>query len=158
MDNQVISFHYTLKDEKGGVIDSSRNSHPMSFLVGRSQIIPGLEKILVTLQKGDKREVAIAAADAYGAYDKALVREFPRNKFPKKEIQVGQVFQIGQGENHRVATVTAVSDAHVTLDANHPLAGKDLNFEVEMMEMREATVEEVVHGHAHGEGGHGHGH
>lgn len=158
MSKQVISFHYVLKDREGKVLDSSQGSDPLAFVEGTGHIIPGLEVELKTLKAGEKRSITVLAAQAYGEYDSALVMEIPRTQFdPKEEIAVGDQFRAGApGEAPMVFTVTGLSEAAVNVDGNHPLAGQDLYFEVEMVEIRPATVDEIEHGHPHGPGGHHH--
>jgi FKBP-type peptidyl-prolyl cis-trans isomerase SlyD len=156
---RVISFHYTLTDSSGEVIDTSRDQNvPFSFLEGSGQIIPGLEKALALLSVGDTRKVEVAAADAYGTVDEQLMVKVPREKLPNSaELQEGDQFQ-ATGPNGEVLLfrVIGIEGAEVALDGNHPLAGEDLTFDVEMMAVRDATAEEMAHGHAHGEGGHHH--
>ncbi len=152
---QVISVHYTLADKSGKTIDSSRGGNPLIFLEGAGQIIPGLEASLILLKTGDKKEIEIPYSQAYGAFDEALVYQDPREKFPK-DIKVGDIFQVNHGDSHQVITVMDVSDELVTVDGNHPLAGQDLFFSVEVMDMRAATQEEIEHGHIHDPHGHTH--
>lgn len=151
---KVVSFHYTLKDGKGNVLESSFGDEPLSYLEGVGQIIPGLESALMGLKIGDKKSVAVKAAEAYGEHDKEMVVEVPRQQIPKPDVQVGDQFHADSGHGHaQVVVVTAVTDTHVTVDANHPLAGQDLHFDVEITGVREATKEELEHGHIHGAGG-----
>lgn len=151
---KVVSFHYTLKDSKGKVLESSVGDDPLSFLEGVGQIIPGLESAIIGMKSGDKKSVAVKAEDAYGEYDKELLVEVPRAQIPKPDVQVGDQFQADSGQGHvQVVVVTAVSPTHITVDGNHPLAGQDLHFDVEVTEVREATKDELEHGHAHGPGG-----
>jgi FKBP-type peptidyl-prolyl cis-trans isomerase SlyD len=129
----------------------------MSYLEGVGQIIPGLEKQLQGLKKGDKKSIHVPAADAYGEHDDALIVEVPRDAIPKKDVEVGDQFHAqGDDGEPRVVVVTEVTDKTVTVDGNHPLSGEDLQFEVEITEVREATAEELQHGHAHGPDGHHH--
>jgi FKBP-type peptidyl-prolyl cis-trans isomerase SlyD len=154
---KVVSFHYTLKDSKGNVLESSFGDEPLSFLEGVGQIIPGLENAIQGLKKGEKKSVAVKAEEAYGEYEQELVVQVPREQIPKKDVEVGDRFHADSGQGHsQVVVVTAVSDTHVTVDGNHPLAGQDLHFDVEIAEVREATSEELEHGHSHGPGGHQH--
>jgi FKBP-type peptidyl-prolyl cis-trans isomerase SlyD len=154
---KVVSFHYTLKDSKGNVLESSFGDEPLSYLEGVGQIIPGLESAIQGLKKGDKKSVAVKAEEAYGEYEQELVVQVPREQIPKKDVEVGDRFHADSGQGHsQVVVVTAVSDTHVTVDGNHPLAGQDLHFDVEIAEVREATSEELEHGHSHGPGGHQH--
>lgn len=156
--NNVVSFHYTLKDSNGNVLESSFGDEPLSYLEGVGQIIPGLESALHGLKQGDKRSVHVKAADAYGEHDQELVVQVPRAQIPKDNVQVGDKFHADSGQGQmQVVVVTDVSDSHVTVDGNHPLSGQDLSFDVEITEVRAATKEELTHGHAHGPGGaHGH--
>ncbi|MBI3544942.1 MAG: peptidylprolyl isomerase [Deltaproteobacteria bacterium] len=155
---RVVTFHYTLKDKEGKVLDSSQGHDPMTYLEGSGQIIPGLENALKTAKTGDKQNVAVKAAEAYGEHDTSLVFEVPRSQFPPGEqIDVGMKFRAGApDEPSPVFTVTHASDSHVKVDGNHPLAGQDLFFDVEVTDVRDATLEEIKHGHAHGPGGHHH--
>jgi FKBP-type peptidyl-prolyl cis-trans isomerase SlyD len=156
MPAKVISFHYTLKDPTGKKLDSSDGDEPLSFLEGVGQIIPGLESALLKLKVGEKKEIKVPAKDAYGARDEKRVIDVPLAQLPKKDIKIGDMFQAGQGEHSPPLTVIKVTPEHATLDANHPLAGVDLTFNVEITDIREATPEETDHGHAHGVGGHSH--
>jgi FKBP-type peptidyl-prolyl cis-trans isomerase SlyD len=155
---RVVSFHYTLKDKAGKMIDSSDKQGPMVFMEGSGQIIPGLESELKKLSRGEKKNIFVKAQDAYGEYRKDMVVEVPRSQFPKGEkIQVGDRFQVSEDhEPSPVFMVVSITDQNVTLDGNHPLAGQDLSFDVEVTEIRDATQEEISHGHAHGPGGHHH--
>ena len=156
MVKQVITFHYTLTNKEGKTIDSSRSGNPLIFLEGSGQIIPGLETAIATLIKGDKKNITVPYGQAYGPHDETQIFHVPRSKFPSKEIKVGDMFQIGKDHDYKVVTVVELSDNEVTVDANHPLAGKDLDFAVEIIDRREATPEEITHGHVHGAGGHDH--
>ncbi len=155
MNPRVISFHYTVVDGESRKIDSSEGRAPLTILEGAGQIITGLERELSSLKEGDARKLTIPAADAYGERIDSLVSKVERERFPKAEIQVGERFRGGE-EGGPVLVVSEVSDSHVTLDANHPLAGQDLTFDVRVMQVRQATDEEMQHGHAHGEHGHSH--
>ena len=153
---KVVSFHYTLTNAQGDVLDQSQE-HPMPYLHGAGNIIPGLEKELAGKKVGDKLTVNVPAAEAYGEYHEQLVNDVPREAFQGvDQIEPGMQFQADTPEGMQVITVKAVSGETVTVDANHPLAGQDLNFDVEIVEVREATEEESAHGHVHGVGGHHH--
>ena len=152
---KVISFHYTLTNSRGETLDSSEGRTPLSFLQGVGQIIPGLEAALAGLPPGARERVEVAAAQAYGEHDAERVVEVPRDRLPKQNVEIGDVFHAPR--HPHPLTVVAVSETSVKLDANHPLAGVDLRFDVEVVEVREATAEELAHGHAHG-GGCGHHH
>ena len=156
MTAKVISFHYTLTDPSGKKLDSSEGDEPLSFLEGAGQIIPGLEAALSKLKAGEKKQVKVVAKDAYGNRDDKKVVEVPLEQLPKKDVKIGDMFQTGQDHHSPPVTVIKVTSKHATLDANHPLAGIDLTFDIEITEIRDATSEEVDHGHAHGAGGHHH--
>ena len=153
---KVVSFHYTLTNAQGDVLDQSQE-HPMPYLHGAGNIIPGLEKELAGKKVGDKLTVNVPAAEAYGEYHEQLVNDVPREAFQGvDQIEPGMQFQANTPEGVQVITVKAVNGETVTVDANHPLAGQDLNLDVEIVEVREATEEESAHGHVHGVGGHHH--
>ena len=156
MANKVISFHYTLTDSTGKTLDSSAGGEPLTFLEGGGQIIPGLETHLRAMKAGDKKNVTVKAKDGYGEKDPGNIVEVSLDKMPTRGIKVGDRFRAGDGPHAPVVTVTKVTDTHVTLDGNHPLAGMDLTFDVEITEIRDATKEELDHGHVHGAGGHHH--
>lgn len=164
MQTRVISFHYDLTDTEGTALDSSKSTEPLSFLEGQSQIIPGLESVLRLMEVGDKKKINVKAEDAYGEYDEKLSLKVPRKQFPSSEsVEVGDTFQMGTPEGTQdhegpVFTVVDTDEEHIYVDGNHPLAGKDLIFDVEVTQVRIATDEELNHGHAHGAHGHGHHH
>lgn len=149
MAQQVVTFHYDLKDKDNALVDSSRGEKPLTILEGAGQIISGLETVLMASQKGDIKDVLIPYQDAYGPYDQMLVSQVPRDQFPPQPIKTGDMFQIQREGTPRVITVIDVTDAIITIDANHPMAGKDLNFHIEIIGRRDATPEEIEHGHVH---------
>lgn len=153
----VVSFHYTLKDDQGNIIDQSAEGHPLPYLHGHGNIIPGLENALLGKSVGDKLSVHVPAAQAYGEYNPDLVDTVPADMFQGVEnIEVGMQFQAQTDHGVQIVTVKAVEGDQIVVDANFPLAGQDLNFDVEIVEIREATPEELDHGHVHGAGGHHH--
>ena len=150
----VVLINYTLTDDKGEKLDSSDGT-PLAYLHGNGNLIPGLERELEGKSAGDKLSVKITAADAYGEYDKALVQRVPRRALKGVgNIRVGMQLHTQSAHGVRAVTVTQIAGDMVTLDANHPLAGQNLNFDVEITEVRAATEEELAHGHVHGPGGH----
>jgi len=157
MSNQVISFDYVLTAKGGKVIDASTKGKPLIFISGMGQIIPGLENILLTMQPAEKKTVTIEAKEAYGIHDERLIYKVERSKLPTPEIKVGDMFEVGEGEHYSPVTITAINGEEITLDGNHPLAGEDLTFAVEIVDNRPATAEELAHGHIHGGAGCGHG-
>ena len=155
--DQVVSIHYTLRNDAGDVLDSSAAGEPLTYLHGHGNLIPGLERELAGKNTGDKLSVKIAPADAYGEYDKALVQRVPRRALKGvPDVRVGMRLQAQTEHGPRAVTVTQLTGDLVTLDGNHPLAGQNLNFEVEVAEVRAASAEELEHGHVHGAGGHHH--
>ena len=157
-ENSAVSFHYTLTDDAGQKIDSSAGQDPLAYLHGAGNIIPGLENALEGKTIGDKLNVAVTAEEGYGPVQQELIQEVPRSAFQGVEsIEIGMQFEAQTGQGGAVpVTVTAVTDETVTVDGNHPLAGKSLNFDVTIEAVREATAEELEHGHVHGAGGHQH--
>jgi len=156
-DNKVVSIHYTLKNPAGEVIDSSEGNDPLMYLHGASNIIPGLEKELLGKQAGDKLNVTVQPDEGYGQVHQEMVQEVPRDAFQGVDyIQVGQRFEAESNQGPISVVVTAVTDDTVTVDGNHPLAGIVLDFDVEVVDVRDASEEEVSHGHPHGPEGHAH--
>jgi FKBP-type peptidyl-prolyl cis-trans isomerase SlyD len=152
----VVTIDYTLTDDHGEVLDSSKGEEPLTYIHGSGSIIPGLESALAGKSAGDSLQVKIPPVEGYGERDEDLVQAVPRNRFPNGEIEVGMRFHAQGTDGSRVVTVVAVDDSNVTVDANHPLAGMTLAFEVKVLEVRDATAEELEHGHVHGEGEHQH--
>jgi FKBP-type peptidyl-prolyl cis-trans isomerase SlyD len=155
--NNVVNIKYTLTDNDQNVIDKSEDGS-FSFLIGANNIIPGLESALIDKVVGDKFDVKIAPADAYGEHNAELIHKVPRTQFPADvEIQAGMQFQ-GQAPNGQmtVVTVKEIVEDNVMIDNNHPLAGVELNFDVEVTDVREASETEIEHGHVHNENDHHH--
>jgi len=154
---KVVTLNYTLTDNEGNVIDQS-NDGSFAYLHGASNIIPGLENALTGKSAGDSLNVAVEPAEAYGERDPSKTQAVPRNMFPEDtDIAVGMQFHAqGPGGETLVVTVADVAEDTVTVDGNHPLAGMQLNFAVEVMDVRDASAEELDHGHVHGPGGHDH--
>jgi FKBP-type peptidyl-prolyl cis-trans isomerase SlyD len=151
---RVVSFHYTLRDPSGRVIDTSAGAEPITYLEGAGQIIEGLDEQLRTAEAGEKRSVQVPAAKAYGERDPAQIQRVKRTLLPVDgALKIGDQFQTDSDRYAPVVTVVAIEGDDVTLDANHPLAGVDLTFDVQITEARAATPEELQHGHAHGAGG-----
>ncbi|MBB3183142.1 FKBP-type peptidyl-prolyl cis-trans isomerase SlyD [Halomonas fontilapidosi] len=155
--NSVVAFHYTLTNDSGEVLDSSEGREPLTYLHGAGNIIPGLEKELEGHATGEKLQVKVSPEEGYGDVQPQLVQEVPRDAFQGVEnVEPGMQFQAQTQGGPLMVTVTQVDGDTVTVDGNHPLAGQPLNFDVEIAEVREASEEEVEHGHVHGEGGHEH--
>ncbi len=157
--NTVVTMTYTLTNDQGDVLDQADASQPFAYLHGANNIIPGLENALAGKQASDSLTVTIAPADAYGERDERMTQQIPREMFgnvPAEQLVVGAQFQAQTNGGVEVITIAAVDANTVTIDANHPLAGVTLTFDVTILEVRAASAEEVAHGHAHGIGGHHH--
>jgi FKBP-type peptidyl-prolyl cis-trans isomerase SlyD len=156
--NKVITLNYTLKDNEGNIIQTTSNGETFQFLSGNQQILPKLEFEIENMIIGSKKNVKIPTNEAYGEYSEKAVQQVNKNNFPKDiDLQVGMEFITNSPEGHQMPFVIAnIQNEEVTIDFNHPLAGKDLEFDVELIDVREATVEEMQHGHVHGPGGHHH--
>jgi len=155
--NKVVSIHYTLKSDDGEVLDSSDGKTPLPYIHGTGQLIPGLEKELEGKEKGNELKVVIAPADAYGEYSQEQVFVVNKDGFQgDEELKEGLQVQLDTGNGQAVGVVSKIEGDNVTLDLNHPLAGTTLHFEVKIEDIRDATPEELDHGHSHGEGGHQH--
>lgn len=156
-DQKVVTLHYILTDSEGRLIDKSDDGS-FAYLHGASNIIPGLEDALAGRSTGDEVTVAVAPEDGYGARNDAMLQQVPKSMFEDgSQIAVGSQFQ-AQGPNGEmlVVTVVEIEDEHVVVDGNHPLAGVDLHFSVTIVDVRDASTEEIEHGHAHGPEGHHH--
>ena len=141
MSQQVISFHYSLTDADGVVIESSKDRDPVSFISGMGMIVPGLEKEIINYTVGQKGHVEVKAEEGYGLIDFAKYVQVPRESLPKQDIKVGDMFQSNQSP--LPFTVKQITETHVVLDGNHPLAGEDLVFDVEILEIRDASEQEL---------------
>mgnify|MGYP001814738028 FL=1 len=156
-DKMVVTIDYTLKDDNGTVLDSSTEGN-FAYLHGAHNIIPGLENALSGKLAGDEVEVSVSPGEGYGERNDSMIQSVPRDMFDsEQEIQVGMQFHAQSPEGEMiVVTVTDVADDDITVDGNHPLAGVNLNFGVKVVDVREASQEEIEHGHVHGPGGHQH--
>ena len=150
-DNSVVSMHYKLTNAGGELLDSSEGREPLTYLHGAGNIIPGLENALVGKVAGDSLQVEITPAEGYGEVRQELLQVVPREAFQGVEqIEPGMAFQAqGQDGTTRQIVVREINGNDITVDGNHPLAGVDLHFDVQIIEVREASAEEVAHGHAH---------
>ncbi|MGW8227775.1 MAG: FKBP-type peptidyl-prolyl cis-trans isomerase [Gammaproteobacteria bacterium] len=156
-DKMVVTLDYTLKDDDGNILDSSNDGN-FTYLHGAHNIIPGLENALTGKTAGDEVSVTVNPAEGYGERNDSMVQAVPRDMFDsEQEIEVGMQFHAQSPEGDMVVvTVMDVDDENITVDGNHPLAGMNLNFGVKVLDVREATTEELDHGHVHGPGGHHH--
>lgn len=154
-DRSVASFHYTLTNDKGEVLDSSSGREPLFYLHGAGNIVQGLEKAMTGRSAGDKFSVQVSPEEGYGRRDPKLVQSVPKRAFRGAgELRPGMQFRSDGGSGSVV--ITAIHGDMVTVDGNHPLAGATLHFDIEITEVREASEEELQHGHVHGAGGHHH--
>ena len=157
--NTVVTMAYTLTDANGQLLDKADAAPPFAYLHGAQNIIPGLENALTGKQANDKVQVTIEPKDAYGERNDKLTQPVPRAMFggvPEEKLVPGAQFQAQTNAGVEIVTITAVDGDTITIDANHPLAGVTLNFDVQILDVRTATQDEITHGHAHGAGGHHH--
>jgi len=156
-ENAVVVIDYTLTDNDGEVIDSSEGAGPLAYLQGMGNIIPGLEEALLGKEAGDEVKASIEPEKAYGERHEDMKQDVPKELFGGIDnIEVGMQFQSETDEGPVMVTVVSIGEEMITVDGNHPLAGGHLNFDVKIREVREASAEELEHGHVHGEGGHHH--
>ncbi len=152
--DKVVSIDYKLTNQQGEVLDTSEGREPLSYLHGRGNIIPGLEKALEGKAQGESLQVTVPPDEAYGERQEGLQQQVPRDRFEGvPDLQAGMQFRVQTDAGDRIVTVIAVEGDTVTLDANHVLAGETLQFDVTIRDIRDATEEELTHGHAHGPGG-----
>jgi FKBP-type peptidyl-prolyl cis-trans isomerase SlyD len=153
--NKVVTINYSLKDESGALLESSEGQGPLTYLHGVGNLIPGLEASLEGKSAGSSLKVSIPPEDAYGVWAQEKVVQVQRSQFSGiDDVKVGMQFSVQSEAGEEVVTVSKVEGDTITIDANHPLAGKTLTFDVSVVGIREATAEELDHGHVHGHGGH----
>jgi len=158
-DNKVVVLHYAVSDSEDTLIDSSYDHEPLSVIQGSHYLIPGLEEALVDHEAGDKFEVEVSAENAYGQREDGFVQTVPKEMFAGiEDLEVGSQLRATTDEGEQTVIVIDVTEDEITVDGNHPLAGIDLKFDVEILAVRDATEEELAHGHVHAEGGCGHSH
>ena len=155
-DNSVVRFHYTVSEPGKGQLESSRAMEPLSVLIGHGSIIPGLESAMRGREAGDKFEVTVSPEQAYGEHREGMTQRLPRKHFKGAKLTPGMQVVLPTEQGQRAMTVKKVGISVVDVDLNHPMAGKTLDFAVEILEVREASAEEISHRHAHGDGGHQH--
>lgn len=149
----VAAIHYTLTDNDGNILDSSNGREPLHYIQGIGNLILGMEEGMEGKKKGDKFQIKVSPEKGYGVKDPAMMQKVPMKAFGGEAVTPGMKFHTNEGH---VVTVTEVINDIVTVDANHALAGVELNFDVEVLEVRLASAEEISHGHVHGAGGHHH--
>lgn len=153
----MVSIQYTLTDDKNAVLDRSTAQDPLVYLHGTGSLIPGLEQALEGHIAGDKLQVTVKPEDGYGVRNDKMLQNVKKSEFPKdEELEIGMRFQVSSEDGPMVLTVVKITDEEVIVDANHPLAGVTLHFDVEIVGVREATENELSHGHAHGPDDHHH--
>ncbi|CAH9059664.1 FKBP-type peptidyl-prolyl cis-trans isomerase SlyD [Pseudoalteromonas holothuriae] len=156
--NKVVRMHYSVLDNDNNTIDNSFDGEPLVFIVGTGYLISGLENALMDKQAGDKLSVTVEPENGYGERHDDLMQAVPTSMFDGMEIEVGMQFRATTDDGDQMVMILDIQDEEVIVDANHPLSGITLNFDVEVLEVRDATEEEIAHGHVHGEGGCGHDH
>jgi FKBP-type peptidyl-prolyl cis-trans isomerase SlyD len=156
--NKVVTINFILKDSEGNVIESTENMEPFSYISGNNQILPKLEDAVNQMLIGAKKDVFINAADGYGEYNEAAVQQIDKKEFPEDmKLEEGMQLIANSPEGKQMPfIINKIEENAVTVDFNHPLAGKNLSFNVELVDIRDATPEELNHGHVHGAGGHHH--
>jgi FKBP-type peptidyl-prolyl cis-trans isomerase SlyD len=154
---KVVTFHYTLTNDGGEVLDSSRGGEPMPYLHGAMNIVPGLEKELAGKKVGDALKAVVSPEEGYGKHDPELLQEVGRDAFPTDvALEVGMQFMADTPRGQVPLWISDIDGDMITIDQNHPLAGETLFFDVEIVDIRDATAEEMQHGHPHGPHGHAH--
>jgi FKBP-type peptidyl-prolyl cis-trans isomerase SlyD len=151
--DKVASIHYTLRDGDGNILDTSSGREPLTYLQGAGNLIAGMEEGLEGKSTGDKFQLKVSPEKGYGVKDSNLVQKVPRTAFGDQKVEKGMQFQTNKGQ---VVTVTETGLDTITVDGNHPLAGVELHFDVEVTDVRQATPDEISHGHVHGPDGHHH--
>ncbi|HEY1137447.1 MAG TPA: peptidylprolyl isomerase [Xanthomonadaceae bacterium] len=154
--DSVVRFHYTVGEVGQPANESSNGGEPLAILIGHNNIIPGLEKAMEGREAGEKFEIDVPAAEAYGERREGLNQRIPKKHFGEQRLMPGMQVVLQTNFGPRAVTIEKVGMSVVDVDLNHPMAGKNLHFDIEIVEVREASAEEVEHGHVHGEGGHQH--
>ena len=156
--NKVVTMNFTLTDETGNVLDSTDAGGPFSYISGTGTVLPKLEEAVSIMMIGTKKQLKLEAKDGYGEYNKDAVQAVGKENFPEDFIlEAGMEYMASNPDGVQMPfIITNVEDETVTVDFNHPLAGKNLNFDLELLDIRDATAEELAHGHVHGVGGHHH--
>jgi FKBP-type peptidyl-prolyl cis-trans isomerase SlyD len=154
--DRVVSFHYSVAEQGKESLETSEGREPLMILVGHGNIIPGLEKAMEGHQAGDKFSAEVTAAEAYGEVQPGMIQRVPKKYFKGSKLAPGMQVVLQTKFGPRPVTVQKVGMSVVDVDLNHPMAGKDLKFDIEIVDVREAQAEEIDHGHVHGDGGHQH--
>lgn len=154
--DRVVRFHYSVAEQGQDALETSEGNEPLAILIGHGNIIPGLENTMLGHEAGDKFGVDVVAMDAYGEKRESLTQRVPKKHFNGQRLEPGMQVTLNTNFGQRAVTIQKVGMSVVDVDLNHPMAGKDLHFEIEIVEVREATAEELEHKHVHGDGGHHH--
>ena len=154
--DRVVRFHYAVAEQGAEPVETSQGGEPLAILAGHGNIIPGLEKAMEGREAGEKFAVDVPAAEAYGEKRDGLTQRVPKKHFGDQRLEPGMQVVLNTNFGPRAVTIEKVGMSVVDVDLNHPMAGKDLHFDIEIVEVREATAEELEHGHVHGDGGHHH--
>ena len=154
--DKVALIHFTLRNADSEVLDSTDSGEPMGYIHGIGNLVPGLEEELENKSAGDKFSVTVPPEKGYGLYYEKQIQKLPLAHFGDNEVEIGMQFHADTPDGEQVITVTAIENEIVTVDGNHELAGETLRFDGEVVEVRDATDEEISHGHVHGTGGHHH--
>ena len=152
--DRVVRFHYAVAEAGQEAVENSKDGgQPLAILFGHGNIIPGLEKAMDGREAGDSFKATVPAAEAYGERRDGLTQRIPKKHFGAQRLEPGMQVVLQTNFGPRAVTVEKVGMSVVDVDLNHPMAGKDLDFDIEVVEVREASAEELVHGHVHGDGG-----
>jgi FKBP-type peptidyl-prolyl cis-trans isomerase SlyD len=156
--NQVITINFILKGTDGNIIEATTKERPFSFISGGNQILPKLEENIGEMLIGSKRTVVLSPEEGYGVYDDGALQQISRSEFPEEtDIQEGMTFVADAPDGQQLPfVIKTIEGENITVDFNHPLAGQTLTFDLELLSLRDATIEELSHGHVHGAGGHHH--
>lgn len=155
--DRVVRFHYAVAETGQAAVENSQDGgQPLAILFGHGNIIPGLEKAMDGREAGESFKAAVPAAEAYGEKREGLSQRVPKKHFGAQKLEAGMQVVLQTNFGPRAVTIEKVGMSVVDVDLNHPMAGKDLDFDIEIVEVREASAEELAHGHVHGEGGHQH--
>lgn len=156
--NKVVTLNFTLTDDSGNVLDSTDQGGPFSYISGRGMVLPKLEEAVSVMMIGTKKQLKLEAADAYGNYNEQIVQVVGKENFPEDFVlEVGMEYMASNPEGVQMPfTITEVNGDEITIDFNHPFAGMNLIFDLELLDVRDANAEELAHGHVHGPGGHHH--
>ena len=154
--DRVVRFHYSVAEQGQEPVESSKGGEPLAILYGHGNIIPGLEKAMEGREAGDTFSADVPAAEAYGEKREGLTQRIPKKHFGDQRLVPGMQVVLNTNFGPRAVTIEKVGMSVVDVDLNHSMAGKDLHFDIDVVDVREATAEELEHGHVHGEGGHHH--